>query len=1060
MIRRITLTLSLIGPVICLAAAVSQNRGAQTAARKAISLNGKWQFQRDGAPPGTSKSVTVPASFESHEGIEFDGVGVYRTKVGPITIPSGMRALLHFQAAATLAEVWWNGKRLGEHLGGWTPFRFDVTDLVRAASPGTAHEIRVRLDEKVGHNTQGFLPIVAPHFGGIWQDVELILVPGSFIDDLRLLAVGNPATGKIELEIPVRGETPEHGTWSVTLRARLSGTERWIAGSQITASRNGLLHTALDVPGCKPWSPEEPNLYDVEITLGRDRITTRAAFRKIEIFGRQLRLNGRPLGVRGFLNWGYYPPHTAPAPGEATFRRDLELARSLGFNLMKFCLWVPPRRYLELADEMGMLTWIEYPTWHPQLTKQFLPELMREFEEFFWHDRNHPSVILRSLTCETGHGADLDVLQALYDKAHAMIPGAVVEDDSSWIGWNRIHDFYDDHPYGNNHTWVATLKRLNDHILAHGPKPLVLGEAIAADTWIDRRAILERIGDDRPFWLPRFFEDTARWEDAMRSHTGPAGLKDLRSESRRYALLMRKYQIETYRREVPSGGFVTSVIRDVPLCSMGFLDYLGRPKWSPAAWSWNRDTLLILKTPGDCRSFSAGGSLGAELLLSHFGPEKLQKAGLEVSLDRWERTGERMLLRGGKKDVTQNCGTLAKVMDIHCALPELDAPARFTLHAELKTPRATVTNQWPLWMVPRRRPERIAAALHTSISEKTAAALFPATSRWKKGDTTATVVTNVLDDDLLDCLEAGGRVLLLATGEKNSFPLRSHWFLRGAPFIPDHPLTRRVPRELLLELQHFDLAGPVIYDVKYLNRIDPILMLWDTHDLTEVKTHGLLFATRFGKGRLMVSALRHGGEDNAAGRWLLDELIRHLASGPAPKHGLTPADCRRLREKLHEGKIELDKHEWMFRPDPDGTGLDKGYHLADFSPDADWKPIRVDRHWEGQGWEHLDGWAWYRITVGVPPSWKGRDLYISFQGVDDYYDLYVNGKLAGSGGDLKNRITAFEERKSHCITTLAAPGKRCAIAIRVFDWQGAGGIFRPVTLGTVGFTEGGGEFLK
>ena len=75
-----------------------------------------------------------------------------------------------------------------------------------------------------------------------------------------------------------------------------------------------------------------------------------------------------------------------------------------------------------------------------------------------------------------------------------MIPGALVEDDSSWIEWNRIADFYDDHPYGNNHTWVQTLQGLNEYILAHGLKPLVLGESISADTWPDYTSIVKAFG--------------------------------------------------------------------------------------------------------------------------------------------------------------------------------------------------------------------------------------------------------------------------------------------------------------------------------------------------------------------------------------------------------------------------------------------------------------------------------------------------------------------------------------------------------------------------------------
>src|SRR5262249_32472749 len=137
--------------------------------------------------------------------IEFHGIGWYRKQLDPIEAPSGKRILLHFEAAATKAEVWWNDKKLGEHLGGWTPFRFDVTEEVRKAGPKAPHTIRVKLDEKVGHNTQGFLPIVQPHFGGIWQEVQLLTVPETYIDDLALHARGDATAGRLEVVFDLLG---------------------------------------------------------------------------------------------------------------------------------------------------------------------------------------------------------------------------------------------------------------------------------------------------------------------------------------------------------------------------------------------------------------------------------------------------------------------------------------------------------------------------------------------------------------------------------------------------------------------------------------------------------------------------------------------------------------------------------------------------------------------------------------------------------------------------------------------------------------------------------------
>jgi len=102
----------------------------------------------------------------------------------------------------------------------------------------------------------------------------------------------------------------------------------------------------------------------------------------------------------------------------------------------------------------------------------------------------------------------------------------------------------------------------------------------------------------------------------------------------------------------------------------------------------------------------------------------------------------------------------------------------------------------------------------------------------------------------------------------------------------------------------------------------------------------------------------------------------------------------------------------------------------------------------------LDGWAWYRLSIEVPARWKQREVFLSFEGVDDLYELYVNGELAGKSGDLATRKDAFNEKKSHNVTSLVKAGEQATIAVRVQDWGGAGGIFRPVTLGTVGFSPG------
>ncbi|HQR08715.1 MAG TPA: hypothetical protein PLN21_17955, partial [Gemmatales bacterium] len=104
---------------------------AQESPRKTTSLNGEWQFHRDGSKE--IKTVTLPTHWETHEGLKFDGIGWYEKTIELPELPVGRRLLLHFDGVATHATVYWNDVKLGEHLGAWTPFRFDVTQYLHAS---------------------------------------------------------------------------------------------------------------------------------------------------------------------------------------------------------------------------------------------------------------------------------------------------------------------------------------------------------------------------------------------------------------------------------------------------------------------------------------------------------------------------------------------------------------------------------------------------------------------------------------------------------------------------------------------------------------------------------------------------------------------------------------------------------------------------------------------------------------------------------------------------------------------------------------------------------------
>jgi len=167
-----------------------------------------------------------------------------------------------------------------------------------------------------------------------------------------------------------------------------------------------------------------------------DTVMQTFAVRDIRIDGDQLLLNGQPIRLRSALNWGQYPRRglaRAVAPGAAGRVRKI---KSLGFNAETVCLIIMPDYYYDIADEEGILLWQEYPTWHATFDRADADTYLPEFKSFISRDRNHPSVILRSMSCEAGVAED-NVMEDLYNMSKEMT-GAPSQDNTSWFWLSNL----------------------------------------------------------------------------------------------------------------------------------------------------------------------------------------------------------------------------------------------------------------------------------------------------------------------------------------------------------------------------------------------------------------------------------------------------------------------------------------------------------------------------------------------------------------------------------------------------------------------------------------------
>ncbi len=441
-------------------------------------LNGEWDFAPDHAGawrrPGEvtwSASIIVPFAPETvASGVHDTGFLPrcwYRRTVDAWD-PGGGRIFLHFGAVDYRATVWVDDVLVATHEGGYTPFRCDITDFMRAGRPVTivvcADDDPLDLAKPRGKQDWLLEPhsIWYPRTTGIWQSVWMERVGRTWLDRLRWTP--GLVAWELQLECWFGGVLAQPLRLDVTVRSgerllaadcyRLTGEElsRRIGFSDpgIDDSRNDLL-----------WSPDAPHLLDVSLVLSTeggevlDRVSSYAALREVALSADRFVLNGRPYYLRLVLDQGYWPETGATAPSDAALRRDVEMAKAMGFNGVRKHQKIEDPRYLYWADKLGLLVWEEMPSAY-RFTSTSVERLTREWLEVLARDRSHPCVVAWVPFNESWGVPNLPdnpshrhYVQALYHLTRTLDPQRPVLGNDGWessatdlVG---IHD-YDSNP--------------------------------------------------------------------------------------------------------------------------------------------------------------------------------------------------------------------------------------------------------------------------------------------------------------------------------------------------------------------------------------------------------------------------------------------------------------------------------------------------------------------------------------------------------------------------------------------------------------------------------------
>ena len=372
-------------------------------------LNGEWDFAYDYGRSGEARGyasggefplkITIPFCPESAlSGIankDFIPAVWYRRTFDISTVPEG-RVVLHFGAVDYLAKVYVNGTLAGTHKGGYTPFEFDITGLIKLGE----NFLTVYAEDDLRGGRQNFGKQSLGYYSsncsytrttGIWQTVWLEFLPRVYLKSPKI----TPHAAGGSVDITVESSCSNCG-FTLRATALYEGREVCCADAPFVGNTAAL---TLYPDEIHLWNPGDPKLYDLVLSLydtngnETDRADSYFALRDVSFDGTSLIVNGKRVFMRLILDQGYNPDGIYTSPDVEYMRRDIELSMNLGFNGARFHQRVFEEASLCYADRLGYMVWAEMPSGIEFYSAENIDCYLPEWLEIFKYYYNHPSVI-------------------------------------------------------------------------------------------------------------------------------------------------------------------------------------------------------------------------------------------------------------------------------------------------------------------------------------------------------------------------------------------------------------------------------------------------------------------------------------------------------------------------------------------------------------------------------------------------------------------------------------------------------------------------------------------
>ena len=397
------------------------------------------------------------------------------------------RLILYFHAADYKAQVYLNGEYLGCHEGGETPFSFDVTDNIRLnaenlLSVRIVNPTEIDIDGINICNVPSRNKVTKPvagsclNHGGLWGEVELISLPAVYIDDVYL--VGDISTKTLKAKLNIKNTSLRDIPFTVSLNVyeRLGAKNRVVAKKVSFRAESESFESEIDIalPEIKLWDIDDPYLYNVEVNIiseyGRHRILESFGFREFLVKDGYFYLNGRKIFLKSSHTGNAFPVGQGYPAIKEQIRKDMIMAKSYGFNMVRSIAGMLREEQLKVCDEIGLMVYEEnYAAWNLGEKLHLLKEgekalgdidlMLKRFDlctmEMIKRDRNHPSVTIWGLLNE------MNPERAVTPHAVEFLPKLREMDETRLVmlnsgRWDKYLNIASaSNPY--SHTWDAKM---------------------------------------------------------------------------------------------------------------------------------------------------------------------------------------------------------------------------------------------------------------------------------------------------------------------------------------------------------------------------------------------------------------------------------------------------------------------------------------------------------------------------------------------------------------------------------------------------------------------------